>query len=368
MHVVIFGLTVSSSWGNGHATLWRALIKALVRRNHTVRFYERHRSYYASARDNWMPPAGVEIRIYDSLDHIAAEATNELNDADVALFTSYCADGPAVARMILDSRAAIKAFYDLDTPVTLDAARTGAQAAYLPQEGLGAFDLVLSYTGGQALQQVSEQFGARLVAPLYGSVDPESHYPVEPVERFRGNLSYLGTYAADRQNSVNKLFLAAASRMPGAHFHLGGAQYPASIPWQPNVFYTPHVPPPSHPAFLCSCRATINITRGVMASYGYCPSGRMFEAAACGAPQLSDNWEGLENFFEPDREILLVKDTEDVVRALMLSDAELSTLAEAARARALAEHTADCRVAELESICERLLSRDLPGHCELSAV
>jgi spore maturation protein CgeB len=366
MHVVIFGLTISSSWGNGHATLWRALVKALARWKHSVTFYERHRSYYASARDNWAPPAGVKIRIYESIDDISAEASKELDDADVGLFSSYCADGPAVARLILDSRAAIKAFYDLDTPVTLDAARTGAQAVYLPAEGLSAFDLVLSYTGGRALTEVAARFGARIVAPLYGSVDPESHFPVEPVEKFRGILSYLGTYAADRQQSVDKLFLATASRIPGEKFQLGGAQYPSSIPWRPNVFYTPHVPPPLHPAFLCSSRATINITRGVMAAYGYCPSGRMFEAAACGAPLLSDTWEGLEDFFQPDREILLVKETEDVLRALTLSDAELSRVAEAARARVLAEHTADRRAIELESICERVLRGAYPGQRELS--
>lgn len=367
MHVVIFGLTISSSWGNGHATLWRALVKALARRRHTVSFYERYRPYYASACDNWVPPAGVRVHIYESLAEIAVEASRDLDRADLALFTSYCADGPAAAELILNSQAAIKAFYDLDTPVTLAAAREGTQAMYVPAEGLRSFDVVLSYTGGRALKEVSARFGARVVVPLYGSVDPESHYPVEPVDSFRGNLSYLGTYAPDRQQAVNVLFLAIASRMPDEKFQLGGAQYPSSIPWQPNVYYTPHVPPPLHPGFLCSSRATINITRGIMAEYGYCPSGRMFEAAACGAPLLSDSWKGLEHFFEPDREILVVKETEDVMGALTLSDAELRRVAEAARARVLEEHTADRRAVELETICECVLKGVFPGQCELSA-
>lgn len=360
MHLVIFGLTISSSWGNGHATLWRALVRALARRRHTVTFFERNVSYYTSARDEWTPPPGVHVRCYSSLGEITIEAAKELDSADLALFTSYCPDGPAVSRLILDSRATIKAFYDLDTPVTLDAACKGT-VSYLPAEGLSTFDIVLSYTGGRALTELSTRLGARVVAPLYGSVDPKAHFPVDPVKQFRGILSYLGTYTADRQQSVETLFLDAASRMPAERFMLAGAQYPSSFPWRENVFYFPHIPPPLHPAFFCSSRATINITRGVMAAYGYCPSGRLFEAAACGAPLLSDRWEGLEMFFQPGKEVLLVENTEDVVQALALSDAELRDLAEAARARVLAEHTADRRAVELESICCRLLDRLQPA-------
>jgi spore maturation protein CgeB len=356
MHLVIFGLTVSSSWGNGHATLWRALIKALAKRSHTVTFFERDVPYYASSRDNWEPPAGVRARCYSSLDEITAEIARELNLADLALFTSYCPDGPAVSRLILDSRAAIKAFYDLDTPVTLEGARKGV-VTYLPPDGLSAFDLVLSYTGGRALTELATCFGASTVAPLYGSADPEAHFPVEPVERFRGILSYLGTYTADRQRAVEALFLESASRLPQERFLLAGAQYPASFPWRPNVHYIPHVPPPLHPAFFCSSRATINITRGVMAAYGYCPSGRLFEAAACDAPLLSDYWEGLESFFAPGEEILIVNNADDVVQALSLSDQELRKLSEAGRSRVLSQHTADHRAIQLESICGRLFDR-----------
>lgn len=367
MHLVIFGLTISSSWGNGHATLWRALVRALARRKHTVTFFERYRSYYASARDGWIPPAGVRTRCYSSLDEITLEASQELNAADLALFTSYCADGQTVARWMLDSRAVIKGFYDLDTPVTLDSSRSGEPVDYIPDEGLSGFDIVLSYTGGRALTELATRFGARAVAPLYGSVDPETHFPVRPVERFRGALSYLGTYAVDRHESLERLFLQAASRIPEVRFQLAGAQYPSSFSWRPNVTYTPHVPPPMHPAFFCSSRATINITRGIMAAYGYCPSGRMFEAAACGAPMLSDQWEGLERFFEPGREVLPVGDSDDVVSALALSEAELSAVAEAARARVLAEHTADRRAKELESICERVRGCGRSARPELSA-
>lgn len=365
MHLVIFGLTISSSWGNGHATLWRALIRAMARRGHTVTFFERDVPYYASSRDNWEPPPGVRVRCYVSLDEMAAEIAGELNSADLALFTSYCPDGPAVSRLILDSHAAIKAFYDLDTPVTLEGARKGA-VNYLPPEGLSDFDLVLSYTGGRALTELTTCFGASTVAPLYGSADPEAHFPVEPEKRFRGTLSYLGTYTADRQNAVEALFLECASRLPEERFVLAGAQYPGSFPWRSNVYYIPHVPPPLHPAFFCSSRATINITRGVMAAYGYCPSGRLFEAAACGAPLLSDYWAGLETFFEPGEEVLIVNNAEDVVRALSLSDRELRKLSEAGRSRVLSQHTAEHRAIELESICSRVFGRVPPAQGALS--
>jgi spore maturation protein CgeB len=366
MHLVIFGLTISSSWGNGHATLWRALVKALARRKHTVTFFEHYLPYYASSRDDWTPPPGVRVRCYASLEEISAEAMQELNSADLALFTSYCPDGAAVSQQILESRAAIKAFYDLDTPVTLHAVRHGP-VPYLPANGLGDFDLVLSYTGGRALTDLTTHLGARLVAPLYGSADPEAHFPVEPIQRFRGILSYLGTYTEDRQESVESLFLQVASRLPEDRFMLAGAQYPSSIPWRPNVNYIPHIPPPQHPTFFCSSRATINITRGAMSAYGFCPSGRLFEAAACGAPLLSDRWDGLEIFFKPGEEVLLARNTEDVVGALSLSDAELRKMARAARARVLAEHTPDRRVIELESLCARVLDRFQPAQGILSA-
>lgn len=354
MHLAIFGLTISSSWGNGHATLWRGLLKAMARRGHTVAFYERDVPYYASTRDGWTPPPGVRLHLYTSLVDIEAQARRDLNAAELALFTSFCPDGPAAARLILESRAAIKAFYDLDTPVTLDATRAGEKVPYLPPAGLDAFDLVLSFTGGKALSELQSRLGARVVAPLYGWVDPEAHFPTAPVGQFRGALSYLGTYAADRQRALVELFVNPARRTPQAWFQLAGAQYPEGFPWQPNIAFVRHLEPAQHPAFLCSSRATLNVTRGVMAKYGYCPSGRLFEAAACGAPMLSDGWEGLEKFFAPGGELLRVDTADDVMAALSLTDAELRGVAAAARARVLAQHTAERRVEELETICEQI--------------
>ncbi len=357
MKIVIFGLTVSSSWGNGHATLWRALITALTGRGHEVVFFEKDVPYYAGNRDLWeLPPRGA-LHIYPELSAIVGEARQQLAAADLAMTTSYCPDGMAAAQLILESRATIKAFYDLDTPVTLDRLRGGEPVGYLPASGLRDFDLVLSYTGGRVLTELQDRLGARVVAPLYGSADPETHHPVAPRDEFRGDLSYLGTYASDRQATLEALFLEPARRLPRSRFVIGGAQYPAEFPWSPNIFFVRHLPPLLHPAFFCSSRATLNVTRRAMADYGYCPSGRLFEAALCGVPVLSDTWEGLETFFKPGQELLTVRSSQDVVDALQLTDAELARIAEAGRARVLAEHTAEARAEELERICAGLSSQ-----------
>ncbi len=354
MRVVIFGLTVSSSWGNGHATLWRSLIKAMLRRGYAVTFFEKDVPYYASTRDLWELPEGGRLRLYEDFDAVREEALRSVREADLALVTSYCPDGVEASRVVLEAGRGVRAFYDMDTPVTLDALRTGAEVGYLPAEGLGGFDLVLSYTGGRALEELQTRLGARAVAPLYGSVDPETHRPVAAVEAFRAELSYLGTYAQDRQAALTRLFLEPAGLLPEKRFLIGGAQYPDGFPWTGNIAFTGHLEPAQHPGFFCSGRATLNVTRRAMAEYGYCPSGRLFEAAACGVPLLSDRWAGLSQFYTPGEEILLVDTTSDVLDTLCLSDVELKRVAEAAQARVLREHTADCRVRDLEAALDGL--------------
>lgn len=354
MRFVIFGLSVSSSWGNGHATLWRGLLKALVTRGHTITFYEKDVPYYAETRDGWPLPEGVKLRLFSSLADIRDEVNCELSEADVAMVTSYCGEGAIACDLVLPSSAQTKVFYDLDTPVTLNALISGARVPYLPDNGLAEFDIVLSYTGGRALERLQKWLGARRVAPLYGWVDPDVYCPAEPRAEFRSELSYLGTYAADRQSALEELFVQTALARPGARFVIGGAQYPDSFPWTENIFFVRHLSPALHPAFFCSGRATLNITRRVMASCGHCPSGRLFEAAACGTPIITDMWEGLESFFCFDTEILPVRTSEDVLRYLARSDADLAKIAEAARARTLREHTAAARAIELEKILNEL--------------
>jgi spore maturation protein CgeB len=352
MKLVIFGLTVSSSWGNGHATLWRGLIRALDAQGHRVVFFEKDVPYYATHRDfSTMPEANLIL--YSDWSEVMSLADKHLADADVAIVTSYCPDGIVASELVLDSRTGLKFFYDLDTPVTLHNLRAGQQVAYLGPDGLRDFDLVLSYTGGTALDELRSALGARKVAPLYGSVDPQNHYPVAPVEDYRSDLSYLGTYADDRQAALEKLLIEPARRLPDKKFLIGGAMYPEEFPWTENIFFARHVPPGDHPRFFCSSGLTLNVTRGAMAQMGYCPSGRLFEAAACGVPILSDYWEGLEQFFEPEQEILVANSTEDAIAALELPKDQLATIATRARERTMAEHTADARTRELVELIEQ---------------
>jgi spore maturation protein CgeB len=244
-------------------------------------------------------------------------------------------------------------FYDLDTPVTLDQLSAGGPMPSLGPRGLRDFDLVLSYTGGPALDALRTRLGARAVATLYGHVDPQVHRPVPPSDAYRCALSYLGTYADDRQPALESLFLAPARRLPMQRFFIGGAQYPADFPWAANIHFVRHLPPTEHPAFFCSSRLTLSVTRRAMADNGHCPSGRLFEAAACGCAVLSDAWAGIEAFFAPGRELLVARGTQDVLDALELSDRELACIAAAARARVLAQHTSAHRALELERLLER---------------
>jgi spore maturation protein CgeB len=351
MKLVVFGLSVSSSWGNGHATLWRGLCAALARRGHTVVFFERDVPYYAENRDLFELPQG-QLILYKDWQDIYPLARRHVADCDVAMVTSYCPDAILADDLVLSSRAPIRCFYDLDSPVTLDRLQQGLPVDYIGPRALRDFDLVLSYAGGRALQQLRQRLGARAVAPLYGSVDPSVHFPAPPEERYRADLSYLGTYAADRNETLQALFIEPAKRFPHQRFLIGGAMYDGGFPWQPNIFYLSHIHSADHRAFYCSARLNLNVTRRAMADNGYCPSGRLFEAAACGVAILSDNWEGLDTFFEPGREILIARGTADAVEALDRSPEELARIGRAARERVLEQHTADVRARQFEEILD----------------
>jgi spore maturation protein CgeB len=347
VHLVVFGLTLSSSWGNGHATLWRGLCRALAGHGHRVTFFERDRPWYAGHRDLTDPP-WARLVLYEDWAAARPLAQQALAGADAALVTSYCPDALAAAALLDEAPGAfVRAFYDLDTGVTIERARSGLPVEYLGSDGLRMYDLVLSYSGGEALDELRRRFGARQVAPLHGSVDPDVHRPAAAEPRFSGDLSYLATWAEDRQAAVDTLFLAPARRARARRFVLGGSKYPDDFPWTRNLWYVGHVAPPAHPAFYASSRLTLNVTRSAMAGCGWAPSGRLFEAAACGVPIVTDRWTGLERFFTPGVEILVADRCEDVLAALAQSDAELSRVGAAARRRALTHHTAERRAEEL---------------------
>jgi spore maturation protein CgeB len=348
MKLVVFGLTVSSSWGNGHATLWRGLIRALAARGCRVVFFERDAPYYAENRDLTELP-GAELVIYPAWEDVRDRVRRELRGADAVMITSYCPDARPAADLAEDFPG-LSVFYDLDTPVTL--ARLGGDVAYLPADGLGRFDLVLSYTGGAALPLLRERLAARRTAPLYGHASPEVHRPAPRPEGPRSDLSYIGTYAEDRQAALEALFIAPARMRPAERFVLAGANYPPDFPWTDNIWFMHHLPPGEHPGFFAGSRLTLNVTRRDMAAMGWAPSGRLFEAAACGCPVLSDDWEGLDAFFDPGTEILIARGTQDALAAMDLTDAELARIGKAARERVLAEHTSDHRAAELLALLE----------------
>jgi spore maturation protein CgeB len=350
MRFVIFGLTVSSSWGNGHATLWRGLLRALARRGHAPVFFERDVPFYAAHRD-LETIEGADLVLYEDWPAVRDRAASAIEAADVAIVTSYCPDALPATDLVLDARGSrLRVFYDLDAPVTLRRVREGLPVDYLGRRGLAPFDLVLSYAGGAALPLLRKRLHACRVAPLYGSVDPEVHRPVSPVEEYRSDLSYLGTHAEDRQDALERLFLVPARRRPDRRFMIGGSGYPKGTAWPSNVRFVRHVPPPEHARFYSSSRLSLNLTRGPMLETGFCPSGRLFEAAACAGAILSDAWEGLDHFFEPGREILVARSAHESAQALEIPPERLLAIGLAARRRALAEHTADRRAAELEEI------------------
>lgn len=353
MKLVVFGLSVTSAWGNGHATLWRGLIRALARRGHRVIFFERDQPYYAAHRDLVELP-GTEIVLYEDEEELRALGPRRLADADAAFVTSYCPDAHLATELVLEAPAEVKVYYDLDAPVTLAKLAAGLEVPYIPPGGLGAFDLVLSYAGGPTLEGLRLRLGAREARALYGSADPEIHRPVPPDPTYCADLSYLGTYSRDRQQALEELFLAPARQRPEYRFLIGGSQYPEDFPWTPNTYYVFHVPPADHPAFYASSALTVNLTRGPMAEVGWCPSGRIFEAAACAAPILTDVWPGLEGFFTPGEEILVARDAGDTLDALSMPREALARIGRAARERVLAEHTADVRARELEALLEEV--------------
>lgn len=369
MKLVVFGLSVTSSWGNGHATLWRGLCRALHDRGHHVVFFERDQPYYAGARD-LQAQAGLEVVLYADFDDVKARAALELERAEAAIVTSFCPDAQRASDLVLSAAVEQRCFYDLDTPVTLARLDAGQHVPYLPSQGLADFDLVLSYTGGRALELLHSRLGARCSVPLYGSVDPELHRPATRRPEFEATLSYLGTYSPDRQAMLAELLLAPADALRRQWFSLAGAQYPDDFPWRTNLRFVRHLAPAEHAAFFSSSLATLNVTRAPMAALGYCPSPRFFEAAACGVPTISDVWQGIEQFLTPNSEVLLAERCADVVEALALSRSELELIGRRARERVLDEHTAAHRARELErALFSRPAAREaVPGPPGGSAV
>jgi spore maturation protein CgeB len=342
---VFLGLSITSAWGNGHATTYRGLVRELVRRGHDVLFLERDVPYYADNRDLPVPPYG-RTELYGSVEELTDRFADEVRRADVVIVGSFVPDGVAVGDWVLETADGVRAFYDIDTPVTLRALRTDG-ALYIEPRQIPSYDLYLSFAGGPSMTRLSQELGAQHVRALYCSADPESYSPASEPPSW--DLGYLGTYSADRQPVLDYLLLAAARRWPAGSFVVAGPQYPDGVCWPRNVERVTHVPPAVHRRFFARQRFTLNLTRRDMLLAGYAPSVRLFEAAACATPIITDAWRGLEQFFDPGREILVARRTDDVLDALtVLSEPERRRIGERGRQRLLAEHTAAHRAEALE--------------------
>lgn len=345
LRIVILGLSITSSWGNGHATNYRGLVRELAARGHDLLFLERDTAWYAAHRDLPCPPHGRTV-LYDSLGELRARFEGEVREADLVIVGSFVPEGRAVGEWVTGVAEGITAFYDLDTPVTLAKLARG-ETEYLSADLIPRYRLYLSFTGGPTLERLERDYGSPKARPFYCSVDPALYHP-QPIRR-RWDLGYMGTYSGDRQPGLDRLLLRPAACWPQGRFVVAGPQYPPGIPWPRNVTRIEHLPPSRHRAFYNGQRFTLNLTRADMVAAGWSPSVRLFEAAACGTPVISDSWDGLETLFLPGREILVARSPAEVLDYVRdLGENERRCVGERARRRVLAEHTAAHRVAELE--------------------
>lgn len=353
MKLVVLGLSLSSSWGNGHATTFRALLEAFADRGHDILFLERDVPWYASNRD-LADPSYCRLSFYRDLGELV-RWSGEIAAADAVIVGSYVPEGVEVGRYVQRTARGVTAFYDIDTPVTLAKLERGDHE-YLNPEIIPGYDVYLSFTGGPTLDFIERHYGSPAARPLYCSVDPDAYPPLDVPKRWA--LSYLGTYSPDRQPTLEKLLVEPARRLPHLSFVVAGPQYPADIEWPANVERIDHVPPAEHPAFYAASRFTLNVTRADMIRAGWSPSVRLFEAAATATPVISDIWQGIEDVLTPGRELLLARSADEVVEILEGWDADrAAALGRAARSRVLGAHSAAHRAAELERHLEEAMAR-----------
>lgn len=343
--IIFIGLSITSSWRNSHACTYRSLIRGLHRRGHKVLFLEREQPWYASNRDASILPY-CQSRLYVDLDELRARFTPRIRAAAAVIVGSCVDDGRRVCDWVLGHAHGVKAFYDMDMPVTLAKLR-GESCEYLGASQVPEFDVMLSFTGGPVLQRLESEFGARCVRPLYCSVDVDQEQPAGV--RRDVDLGYLGAYSDDRQPALEELLNEPARRRPKERFAVVGAEYPSHLVWPKNVQRIDHMAPGSHAQHYGRQRFTLNLTRADARSVGYSPGVRLFEAAACGTPIISEEWAGLSDVFEPDKEILLARSTDEVTQHLEnVSDHQARQIADAARERICAEHSSAHRAEELE--------------------
>lgn len=345
LNIVVIGLSVTSSWGNGHATTYRALIEALAQRGHRVTFLERDVPWYRDHRD-LKKPTNWTVKLYQSISEIPRRFGKLIRGANMAIIGSYVPDGIPIAEWVTTNAQGITAFYDIDTPVTLSKLDQGLE--YLSPAMIPRFDLYLSFSGGPVPEMIEENYGSSLARVLYCSADTKLYAPQQAQPRW--SLGYLGTYSADRQPVLEDLLLAPARLLADRNFAVAGSQYPDRMSWPANVDRIEHLDAHQHAEFYSSQRFTLNATRADMRALGFSPSVRLFEAAACATPIISDRWPGIETIFKPSRELLLASGPGDVVDILReMPEERRRAIGENARRRVLADHTPDHRARQLET-------------------
>jgi spore maturation protein CgeB len=352
LKIVILGLSITSSWGNGHATTYRALVRELCALGHDVLFLERDTEWYASNRDLPNPPYG-RTELYSSLKELKQRFTADVRRADLVIVGSYVMEGIEIGEWVTRIAEGPTAFYDIDTPITMARLIKGG-VGYLSAALIPRYQMYLSFTGGPLLNFIEEHYGSPMARPLYCSVDTSLYFPEE--RDLKWDLGYMGTYSDDRQPTLERLLLEPARRLNEKKFVVAGPQYPRSVRWPKNVKRFTHLPPGKHRGFYNSQRFTLNVTRANMIAAGFSPSVRLFEAAACGTPIISDFWEGIDSFFKPDREILISGSAEETLAYLQeTSEVERRNIGQRARERVLREHTARHRALELENYAREIL-------------
>lgn len=344
MKFVVLGLSITSSWGNGHATTYRALLRELSGLGHDVLFLERDVPWYAANRD--LPqPQYCRTELYSSLADLRERFAADVVDADVVIVGSYVPEGVAVGEWVIRTTRGLATFYDIDTPVTLALLDSGG-CEYISTQLIRRYALYLSFTGGRTLERLERQHGSPAARALYCSFDPALYQGGE--DQAEWDLGYMGTYSDDRQPTLDRLLNDAARRWGGGRFVVAGPQYPADFRWPANVERLEHVPPAGHRRFYGRQRYTLNVTRAAMIEAGYAPSVRLFEAAACGTPIISDYWEGIDTLLRVGSELLIARSGRDVVEYLVdMPDLDRRAIGRRAQARVLSEHTATQRAREL---------------------
>jgi spore maturation protein CgeB len=353
LNIAFFGSSLVSAYWNGAATYYRGIVRALHERGHHVTFYEPDAYDRQKHRD--MPdPDWAEVVVYSAdCDENALEMVERARGADLVVKASGVGVFDELlekAVLELQTPSTLVVFWDVDAPATLERMRNNVADPF--RKVVPLYDLVLTYGGGDPVVKAYRAAGARECVPIYNALDPETHHPVPPAPNFKADLAFLGNRLPDREARVEEFFLNAAARLPQRRFLLGGNGW-GDKPKTSNVEYIGHVYTRDHNAFNCTPRAVLNVNRESMARFGFSPATRVFEAAGAGACIITDAFEGVEIFLEPEREILIAKNGTDVAEHVRNLTAERArAIGAAAYRRVLAEHTYAHRVKQLEALLE----------------